>query len=188
MCVCTFEITNVQCSFCQNNISTSEEHFVSGNLSLPFRLGLHRWRRRRSTHFRITSFRSTSYVSIYLLPVECRFRNENNVIIAIDFPSSSSSSSSSKKKKIFIFMIMRLAIQRAKKKKKKSFRIKIQENGLWQLLKSSRIIHVMQRLSASILWEADYRTGNSSSQPFFINFYDLITKDPLRRVTMLANV
>lgn len=78
--------------------------------------------------FRITSFRTTSYVSIYLLSAnrECRFLPPKIMLSNLSIFVGRKTA-----KKINIFMIMRY-----RTRKQKSFLIKIQESGLWQLLKS----------------------------------------------------
>jgi ABC-type Fe3+-citrate transport system substrate-binding protein len=69
----------------------------------------------------------------------------------------------------YIFTIMRY--------KKKKFSHKIQESGLWQLLKSEANDSVLCS-DSNFCWIKKRRSR--LAEQFFINFYDALTKDPLR--------
>lgn len=132
--MCTLKITNVPLeTISLGNISFQAIYAPLAGTSMVEKI---------NPLLRITTFRSTSYVPIYLAMVNVASELENNVIKSIDFPSLSLSPLSitqklRKAKQIFIFMIMRY--------KQETFRIKIQtKNGLWQSLGSTRITHAMQ--------------------------------------------
>lgn len=130
----------------------------------------HGWRR-RSAH--IASYIILCIPFIFASKMSLP-ETQNNVITAIDFSAFLHRS----KRQIFIFMIMRW-YQRAREKKLNFSRV-ANLLGKW--------VVAIAGITTNKLWNCFFGLQRvASSQPFFINFYDLSTKDPLKRVMMLAN-